>query len=145
MSNYDKMEDVYEPVVDAIKAELEATGLFDEVDEGENIYEGSGRKAMVIGGPDNIRSVGSAVLEHQILIYVIILDSDEGTTPSKLRQDMAPAYDTLMEDVKHGGTCWVCLPTLWSPGFLQWGDRTYVGILSQWMARVHQVYNPAGA
>jgi hypothetical protein len=100
---------------------------------------------MVIPGPDPIRNVGMQKLEHRILIYVIILDGDTNTTPKKLREAMHPAYDALMADIKHGGTCWVALPTLWHPGFLQWADKVYVGILGQWQARVYQTYIPPGA
>lgn len=141
---YEEMASIYEPVVAKFKDELDATGLFDLIDEGQEIYW-SGRRAMVIPGPDRIRNVGMQKLEHQILIYVIILDSDEKTTPEKLRTDMHPAYDALMADIRHGNTCWVSLPTLWHPGFMQWGEKTYVGILGQWIARLYQTYVPPGA
>jgi len=145
MTDTPKMEDVIEPVVQAFKDELEATGLFDEIDEGENIYEGSGMKAMVLPGPDTIRNVGMQKLEHQILLYVIILSGEEDTTPTILRKEMYPAYDALMADLTHDGTCFVALPTLWSPGFLEWSGKTYVGVLSNWMVRVYQTYTPTGA
>lgn len=139
-----EMQEIYEPVVAKFKEELEATGLFDEMDEGEKIYW-SGRKVSVIPGPDSIRSVGMQKLEHRIMIYIIILDSDEKTTPRVLRNAMHPAYDALMADIKHGGTCWVAFPTLWHPGFMQWGEKTYVGILGQWLVRIMETYTPPGA
>lgn len=142
MSLTPTMENVMEPVIEQFKAELEATGLFTEINEGEYVYEGSGRVAMVFPGPDRPRSIGLQQLEHRMPIYTIILDSDEDTTPEALRKDMHPAYDALMEDVSHSGTCWLCLPTLWHPGLLQWGDRTFVGILGMWLARIMQTYVP---
>ncbi|GAG38700.1 unnamed protein product, partial [marine sediment metagenome] len=63
------LEDIFEPVIAQFKEELENTGLFDEIDEGENVYEGRGTKAMVVTGTDSITSVGMQNLQHRVTIF----------------------------------------------------------------------------
>lgn len=126
------LEDIFEPVIEKFKEELENTGLFDEIDEGENVYEGQGSKAMVIAGTDTITSAGMQSLQHRVTIFILILTTEEGVSPADLRKAMHPAYDALMADITHGGTCWKALPRKWDPGLLQHGGQTYVGIAGEW-------------
>ncbi len=141
MSTYGpKLEEIFEPVIAKFIEELENTTLFDEVDEGENVYEGVGTKAMVVMGTDNIRSVGMQKLQHTVIIYVLIFTGDEGVSPSALRKTMSPAYDALLADITHGGTCWKALPRKWDPGLLQYGGQTYVGIAGEWEIVNFQTY-----
>ena len=133
MSTYGpNLEEIFEPVIAKFIEELENTKLFDEVDEGENVYEGVGTKAMVVMGTDNIRSVGNQKLQHTVIIYVLIFTTEEGVSPAALRKAMSPAYDALLADITHEGTCWKALPRKWDPGLLQYGGQTYVGIAGEW-------------
>lgn len=142
MSAYSpNLEDIFEPVIAKFKEELENTGLFDEIDEGENVYEGQGAKAMVIAGTDNITSAGMQSLQHRVTIFVLILTTEEGVSPADLRKEMSPAYDALMVDITHGGTCWKALPRRWDPGLLQHGGQTYVGIAGEWEITNFQRYS----
>ena len=133
MSTYGpNLEEIFEPVIAKFIEELENTKLFDEVDEGENTYEGVGTKAMVVMGTDTIRSVGMQKLQHTVIIYVLIFTTEVGVSPKDLRKAMSPAYDALLADITHGGTCWKALPRKWDPGLLQYGGQTYVGIAGEW-------------
>ena len=133
MSTYGpKLAEIFEPVIAKFIEELENTKLFDEVDEGENVYEGVGTKAMVVMGTDTIRSVGMQKLQHTVIIYVLIFTTEEGVSPAALRKAMSPAYDALLADITHEGTCWKALPRKWDPGLLQYGGQTYVGIAGEW-------------
>ena len=141
MSSYSPdLVDIFEPVIAQFKEELEDTGLFDEIDEGENVYEGSGTKAMVVMGTDNITSVGMQNLQHRVTIFVLILTTETGVSPADLRKAMSPAYDALMADITHNGTCWKALPRSWAPGLLQYGGQTYVGIAGEWEVINFQSY-----
>ena len=141
MSTYGpKLAEIFEPVIAKFIEELENTKLFDEVDEGENVYEGVGTKAMVVMGTDNIRSVGMQKLQHTVIIYVLIFTTEVGVSPSALRKTMSPAYDALLADITHEGTCWKALPRKWDPGLLQYGGQTYVGIAGEWEIVNFQTY-----
>jgi len=140
MSYTPNMEDIIEPVIVEIMGELEETGLFALIDGGEEVYKGTGSRAMVIPSNDKITSVGMAKLLHTFLVYVIIFNTEPNKTPSQLRKEMAPVYDKLMEDIRKNDTCWVCLPKEWNPGFLSWGGQVYVGIQSVWEVRKFQNY-----
>lgn len=141
MSGYGpNLEEIFEPVIAKFIEELENTGLFDEIDEGENVYAGDGTKAMVVMGTDTIRSVGMQKLQHTVIIYVLIFTTEEGVSPADLRKEMSPAYDALMADITHGGTCWKAFPLKWDPGLLQYGGQTYVGIAGEWQIVNFQTY-----
>lgn len=141
MSVYDpNLEEIFEPVIEKFIEELDATGLFDEIDEGENVYEGSGTKAMVIAGTDNISSRGMQSLQHSVTIFVLIFTQEVGMSPAALRRAMHPAYDALMADISHGGTCYKALPRRWDPGLIQYGGNVYVGIAGEWEVVNFQTY-----
>ncbi len=141
MSTYGpKLEEIFEPVIEKFMEELKNTKLFDEVDEGENVYEGSGSKAMVVMGTDNIRSVGMMKLQHTVTLFVIILTTEIGVSPADLRKTMSPAYDALMADITHGDTCWKAFPRKWDPGLLSYGGQTFVGIAGEWEVVNFQTY-----
>lgn len=133
-------DQIIEPVIAKFIEELEDTNLFDEIDEGENIYEGHGTKAMVIGGPDIISSVGMQRLQHTVTVFVLIFTQEVGVSPADLRKAMAPAYDALMADISHDGTCWKALPRRWDPGLIQYGGNVYVGIAGEWEVVNFQSY-----
>jgi len=135
------MNDLIEPVLEEIKAELEALNLFAQVDEGEDAYLGEGPRAMIMPGRYVISVAGTRMLKHTVTIYVVMITNESGVKPSDLRKQLGPAYDKLMQDITHNGTCFKCFPSLWYPGFVQWGEDTYVGILSQWETEVHQIFN----
>jgi len=137
------MSDAIEPMIQKVKDTLEATGLFDEINEGEKVYDG-GTTLWVIPGPIRIGSRAMSELELKTTLYVIVMSSDPDTTPAILRKKMHPAYDAMLEDVTFGGTCWNSIPTLWHPGFMQMGEETYVGIMGQWLVTTMQRYSPKG-
>lgn len=136
------IEDIFEPVVAKFIEELEATKLFDRVDEGETVYEGVGTRAMVIAGEDRITSSGMQSLKHTVDIHVLILTTETGVTPTELRKTTYPAYTALMADISHGGTCWVALPRRWHPGLVQYGNQIYVGIAGRWEVVNFQAFTP---
>jgi hypothetical protein len=135
------MEDVLEPIVAQLKEELENTGLFADISEGETVYtQDKGTIAWVIPGVDTIRHTSTRGLEHNIMIYIIILNMDQNATLSELRATGEEVYNYLMRDVTHGGTCWVCIPRRFHPGFMQYGDASYCGVLMTFEARVQQKF-----
>jgi len=140
MSYGPNLEEIFEPVIAKFIEILENTGLFDEIDEGQNVYKGTGTKAMVVMGADTIRSVGMQKLQHTVVIYVLIFTTEEGVAPADLRKAMSPAYDALMADITFGGTCWKGFPRKWDPGLLQYGGQVYVGIAGEWEIVNFQTY-----
>jgi len=137
------MNNAIEPMIQKVKDTLTATGLFNDVNEGEKIYDG-GTTAWVIPGPIRINSRATSTLQLNTTLYVIVMSSDPDTTPAALRKKMHPAYDAMLEDVTFDGTCWNSIPTLWHPGFVQMGEETYVGIMGQWLVITMQGYSPKG-
>jgi len=135
------LEEIFEPVIAKIIEILDNTKLFDEIDEGENAYEGDGTKAMVVMGTDSIRSAGMSKLQHTVIIYILIFTTEVGIAPADLRKTMSPAYDALMADITLGGTCWKAFPRKWDPGLLQYGGQTYVGIAGEWEIVNFQTYS----
>lgn len=135
------MNDLIEPVLTEIKAELEALDIFGKIDDGEGEYTGKGHRAMVMPGRDVINVQGNRMLRHRVTIYVVLITNAPGATPTSLRKELNPAYDALMQDIRHKGTCFSCFPSLWYPGFIAWGKDVQVGILSQWETEIHQTFN----
>ena len=136
------MEDVVERIIAAFKDEVSGVPEVDEVTEGEQIYTGEGTVAWVIPGPTSIASRMRARLEHTMTIYQNLISSSETMTLAEMRAIGEAAYDILMQDITHDRSCTICLPTLWHPGFLQFGPTSYVGILSNWDARILMPYTP---
>ena len=136
------MEDVVENIVAAFKDEISSVPGIDEITEGEQTYTGAGTVAWVIPGPSSIASAMRARLEHTMTIYQNLLSSSETMTLADMRAIGEAAYDVLMEDITHDRSCTVCLPSLWHPGFLQFGALSFLGILSNWEARILMPYTP---
>ena len=136
------MEDVIERVIAAIKDELLDVPGIDDINEGEEIYRGDGTVAWVIPGPTSIGSSSRARLQHTMTIYQNLLTASTTRTLAEMREIGEAAYDALMADITHDRNCTSCLPRLWHPGFLQYGQLSYVGILSNWEARILQPYTP---
>ena len=95
---YTPIEDLFEPLLTQFKAELIDLDIFDDVSEGENIYEG-GKVAWVIPGPINIASQASQMLRHDMTIWVITMDEADNATQEELRVIGAQAYNALMADI----------------------------------------------
>jgi len=136
------MEDIVEKIVEAFKDEIFDVPGIDDISEGEEIYSGEGTVAWVIPGPDSIESQARARLQHTMTIYMNLLSSSTTMTLAEMRTIGEAAYDALMQDITHDQSCTVCLPTLWHPGFLQFGKLSYLGILSNWEARILHPYTP---
>ena len=114
----------------------------DDINEGEELYRGEGTVAWVIPGPSSISSFSRARLQHTMTVYQNLLTASTTMTLAEMRKIGEAAYDALMQDITHGRSCTSCLPRLWQPGFLQYGPVSYVGILSDWEARILQTYTP---
>lgn len=139
--SYATLSSVTEPLLQAFKDELDVLKIFSEINEGDKVYEGSDAWAMVVPGPDNISKAGMQQLLHGMVIWVLFLQEQSGSTPKELRKVAEQGYDKLMEDQTHGDTCWECLPILWDPGYMQYGETTFVGVQSAWLARAYQTYD----
>jgi len=136
---YTNLEDLYEPIIEAFKAELEDLGIFDKISEGEELYT-QDLEAWVLPGRDRIEHAGMHMLHHFLEVNVIIFTSAEGSMPQDLRPHGHQAYNKLMEDITHGGTCKWAMPTLFHPGYMQVNDLLTVGILMQFTAHFMQFY-----
>ena len=136
------MEDVIEKIVAAFKDELLDVPGIDDINEGEELYQGEGTVAWVIPGPTSIGSFSRARLQHTMTLFQNLLTSSPTMTLAEMREIGEAAYDVLMQDITHDRSCTSCLPRLWHPGFLQFGPVSYVGILSNWEARILQPYTP---
>ena len=136
------MGDVVEKIVAAFKAEIFEVPGVDEVTEGEKDYEGEGNVAWVIPGPVDIQTLSRSKLLHTMTIYQNLLSSSPTMTLAEMRAIGEAVYDVLMQDITHDQTCTTCIPTLFHPGFLKFGDVRYVGTLSNWQARVLMPYTP---
>lgn len=138
---YVNLEDIFEPIVAAFKEELENMGIFNRVSEGEELYDLMTQEAWVIPGRDRIESGGMHMLRHFLDMNVIIFNSEpEKTTQTELRLIAEQAYNTLLQDITHGGTCHWALPTVFHPGFVQIGGATVVGVLIQFACHFEQFY-----
>jgi len=137
---YINLETLYEPLIEAYKQELEALEIFDKISEGEDLYEEGKLEAWVIPGRDRIESAGMHMLRHYLEINIIIFNSAENSTQAELRKVGHQAYDKLMEDVTHGGTCMWALPALFHPGYMNMGDILTVGVLIQHICHFTQFY-----
>ena len=138
---YTTMRGITETPLEAIKTRLRAMAELDDVSEGEKTYPGQGTVAWVISGPDQIDTLNFRTLQHQQTIYSDLISSKDMTL-AEMRMIGEKVYDAMMEDPTLDGTCTVCLPRQWHPGFLQYGEQSYVGIESIWGARVLQQYTP---
>lgn len=136
------MEDIVEKIIDTFKDEIFDVPGIDSISEGEEIYSGEGTVAWVIPGPDSIESVARARLQHTMTVYMNLLSSSTTMTLAEMRKIGEAAYDALMQDITHNQSCTICLPQLWHPGFLQFGELSYLGILSNWEARILHRYTP---
>lgn len=137
---YVSLATLYEPIIEAFKDELEDMDKFDRVSEGENLYELMTQEAWVVPGRTRIESGGMHMLRHYLELNVIIFNSDEDTTQATLRELGEKAYDALMADITHGGTCHWALPTLFHPGYVQMSSMTVVGVLIQFQVHFEQFY-----
>ena len=137
---YVKLEDLYEPIVEAFKNELDELGIFDKISEGEELYTEGTTEVWVVPGRDRVESAGMHMLRHFMELNVIIFNSSEDVTQPDLRTQGQKAYDKLMEDITHGGTCHWALPTLFHPGYMQVGGLLTVGTLIQFSCHFEQFY-----
>lgn len=140
---YVKLADLYEPIIAAFKSELTEMDVFDRVSEGEELYDLLTQEAWVVPGRDRIESGGMHMLRHFVDINVIIFNGDPETGPgiqAELRATGEAAYDALMADITHDGTCHWALPTLFHPGYVVIGGATVVGVLMQFTAHFEQFY-----
>lgn len=141
MSNpYVNLKDLYEPIVEAFKDELGELDIFDKISEGEGLYIEGTTEVWVIPGRDRIESAGMQMFRHYMEMNVIIFNSSEDVKQPDLRAQGQQAYDKLMEDITHGGTCHWAFPTLFHPGYMQVGGLLTVGVLIQFMCHFEQFY-----
>ena len=136
------MEDVVEKIIAAFKEELLDVPGIDDINEGEELYLGEGTVAWVIPGPTSIGSFSRARLQHMMTVFQNLLTASTTMSLAEMRKIGEAAYDALMQDITHDQSCSSCLPRLWHPGFLQFGPVSYVGILSNWEAKILQTYTP---
>ena len=141
-SEWTSMVDIVEKITAAFKDEIFDVPGIDDISEGEEIYTGEGTVAWVIPGPTSIESVARARLQHTMTLYMNLLSSSTTMTLAEMRRIGEAAYDALMLDITHDRSCTICLPRLWHPGFLRFGELSYLGILSNWEARILQRYTP---
>lgn len=139
---YTDMENVVETVIARFKTELEAVTGIDDISEGDEPYPGEGTVAWVLPGEDTITQRQYGRLEHAMTIYQCLLSSSPTMPFSEMRAIGEAAYDALMADITHNRTCSDCIPTLWHPGILEYGDLSFVGIQANWRARVLHNYTP---
>jgi hypothetical protein len=138
---YVNLEDIYEPIVEAFKDTLLNMDKFDRVSEGEELYDLMTQEAWVVPGRDRIESGGMHMLRHYLDMNVIIFNSEaETASQPELRLLGEEAYNELMQDITHGGTCHWALPTLFHPGYVQIGGTTVVGVLMQFTCHFEQFY-----
>lgn len=138
---YVSLRDLYEPIIEAFKAELSDMDKFDRVSEGEELYDLMTQEAWIVPGRDRIESAGMHMLRHFLEMNVIIFNSDrENASQPDLRALGEEAYDTLMADITHGGSCHWALPNLFHPGYVQIGGTTVVGVLIQFTCHFEQFY-----
>ncbi len=140
MSEYVPLETLIEDPLANFKSTLRALNIFGRVDEGEEPYTGTDPWAVVIPGPDTIRLEGNQQLHHYLQVYVNFLWGVGNATPKELRAHAETAFDSLLEDITRGGTCYNCLPTAWNPGFMIYGDYTFVGVQTVWEAENWQTF-----
>mgnify|MGYP000273779118 CR=1 FL=1 len=138
---YIDLEDLYEPIVSAFKDELQELGIFDKISEGEDLYTEGQTECWVVPGRDRIESAGMQMLRHYVELNVIIFNSAEDVKQPDLRAQGEQAYNKLMEDITHGGTCHWAFPTLFHPGYMQVGGILTVGVLIQFTCHFEQFYN----
>jgi len=138
---YVNLEDLFEPLIEAFKQTLRDMEKFDRVSEGEELYELMNQEAWVVPGRDRIESGGMHMLRHFVEVNVIIFNSEgENASQKDLRLLAEEAYNNLMADITHGGTCHWALPTLFHPGYVSIGGTTVVGVLIQFLAHFEQFY-----
>lgn len=137
---YVPLADIYEPIIEAFKEELENMDVFDRVSEGEELYDLMLKEAWVVPGRDRIESGGMHMLRHFLELNVIIFNSAEDAKQPELRALGEQAYDALLADITHGGTCHWALPTLFHPGYVQMSGATVVGVLMQFNVNFEQFY-----
>ena len=138
---YVNLEDLIEPIIEAFKGTLEEMDKFDRISEGEELYELMTQEAWVIPGRDRIESGGMHMLRHFLEMNVIIFNSEgENASQTELRLLGEQAYNALMADITHGGSCSWALPTLFHPGYVQIGGATVVGVLIQFVCNFEQFY-----
>lgn len=140
MSEYVSLNTIFENPLEEFKKELKTLGIFDDINEGEEVYKGEGTSAMVFPGPDIITHPGLQQLQHLMTIYVIFMHGASETAKKDLRLAGELAYDALMVDQKHNNSCWECLPLSWMPGFMKQDDLDFVGIRSIWNPRNYQTF-----
>lgn len=143
MSEYVSLSSIIESPLAKIKEELRSLGIFKEINEGDQIYQGTDPWAMVIPGPDNISLEGNQQLRHRITLYVNFLQATGEKTGSSLpalRKKVYPAFNKLMEDLTHDSTCQICLPLSWHPGFYSWEDLVFLGVQSVWIIENWQTF-----
>jgi len=138
---YQEMETLYEPIIAAYKSELSKLDIFDKISEGEELYTEGDLEVWVVPGRDRIESRTMHMVEHFLELNIIIMTSAEDTLPPDLRIYGHKAYDALMADITHNGTCTWALPTLFHPGYMQIGDILTVGILIQHLCHFTQFYD----
>ena len=140
MSEYVSLNTVLEPPLVQFKAELESLGIFDRINEGEMVYEGTEPWAMVIPGIDRIAHPGLEQLDHRFQIYVNILQGVDHATLPELRKHAETAYNKLLEDLQHNDTCFNCFPVSFHPGFMTLDNYQFVGVQMIWEAQNYQTF-----
>jgi len=138
---YTSMENLVETVLAEIKVEVASVSGIDEVSEGEHPYPGAGTVSWVIPGPDRIQSFNRAKLGHSMTVYQNLVSSLD-LTLAEMRAIGQRVYDKMMVDITHNNSCLSCLPRLWNPGFLQYGEQSFVGVESIWEATMLHAYTP---
>lgn len=140
ISEYVPLNTVLEPPLVEFKAELASLNIFDVINEGEQVYEGTEPWAMVIPGIDRINHVGMEQLDHRFQIYVNILQGVDNATLPELRKHAETAYNKLLEDLQHNDTCFNCFPVSWHPGFMTLDTYQFVGVQMIWEAQGYQTF-----
>ena len=138
--SYTNLADLIEDPVAEVKSTLDALGILEVINEGEELYDGSGAWAQVIPGPDRITLDGNQQLRHSFTIYVNYLQESGSSTLSELRSVSQSGHDALLADITLNSTCFKCMPTLWHPGFMSRGDLVFAGVQTIWMAENWQTF-----
>jgi len=139
-STYVNLEDLIEPVIAQFKSEIKNVSGIDIINEGEEPYDGQYDTGVwVVPGQMRGELSNTASLRWRMTLYVIMVNSQEGATLSELRGKAYEVYNELAKDPKHNDTCWVSIPRLFHPGYMQFTDeRLFVGVLMSYEVTFYQ-------
>lgn len=140
MSEYVSLSTIIENPVTEMKSELEELNVFSAINEGDEVYPGSGVWAQVFPGMDRITLDANQQLHHRFEVYINILQGASDTSLPDLRAASHQAFDKLLEDTSHNGSCWKSIPVSWRPGLYARGEYVFSGVQCIWEVENWQTF-----